>query len=168
VVKPDFPDPRPDISEAMVRAMHARAIELSLQPEENWLELGRMLDEMHRDKLYRKIGYRFWRGYVQTSGLKIKERSCYNLMEIVRSPHIEKIQHLPYTIGLQVKDLSEDELDATLAQIQNLNEKDRWMVVTQKAGNEVYVQKLLKRKKALEAELKKIDKELENFLPGNS
>jgi hypothetical protein len=168
VPKPDLPDKRPDISEGMVRAMHARTVELSVQAEENWLELGRMLVEMHRDKLYRKIGYRFWRGYVQTSGLKIRERSCYNLMEVVNSPHIEKIQHLPYTIGLQLKDLGEDELDATLAQIEGMNEKERWIFVNQKAGNEVFVKKLLKRKKALEAELKKIDKELENFLPGNS
>jgi hypothetical protein len=168
VPKPDFPDERPDISEGMVRAMHARAVELSVQAEENWLELGRMLVEMHRDKLYRKIGYRFWRGYVQTSGLKIRERSCYNLMEVVNSPHIEKIQHLPYTIGLQLKDLPEAELDATLAQIEHMNENERWIFVNKKAGNEVFVRKLLKRKKALEAELKKIEKELENFLPGNS
>ncbi len=157
------PDPRPDITEVMVRSMHNSIVELSSNAEENWEELGKLLVEMHDGKLYKKLGYSSLRDYASRGSLHIKERVCYLLMELVRYPYLEKIKHLPYSTGVQLVRLNESEIDAFLS-LGVMSREDRRLATSRLEGREKHIQRLLKKKKTLEEALKKVSDELETFL----
>jgi hypothetical protein len=147
--------------------IHQKAVLLSQNSENNWLELGRILVEIRDLKLYQQlknknyINFKGFVDYLDNGGFNVKRRSLYTFMKLAEYPWIKRIQHYPYAVCIELSKLNSKQLTKFLKYFDTLTSQQKGKAISRLTKSpEKHLKFLQGQRKTLLRELAELDKEI--------